>query len=257
VRTGGASKESQTTTDWGGGAFRVSTKGDIGYACRKAPRPDVCAWISRSGGGSEYAESMRFSFSGRAFVVAIASSIALAAGCSSAPPVAQAFVQVTLSPTSGGSCVGVGATTTIVSIGTPAAVGSNNPTRVPDGGTVHISCSVKGSSPNFSISLSARSDSTVTGGSLSITGAGITSDSGNNAGGMNLNGIFVGTAGYGEYSASDCTLTYSYNNAPNVGGIAPGRIWGHVNCVGALNESSMPPSSCNVDADFVFENCGS
>jgi len=206
---------------------------------------------------------MRFTTSGRVAAFAIAAAIAVAAGCSSSPPTPLAYVAVSLNPTTGGRCP-VSNTTSLISIGSMGqAPTENSPTRVPDGGIIHLSCSVKGSSPNFSIQLDAKSDSSVSGvgGVPEITGSGIMFTAGSNTGGANIMGTFVGDV-YGTYAASDCTLTYSYNGTPNVGGIAPGRVWAHVSCPDATNgavtvDQNGDPATCDVEADFVFENCGS
>ncbi len=176
-----------------------------------------------------------------------------ASGTSSVP-LAQAYVAVTLFASAGGMCVGVTSPVLLLSIGSMAGLGRDNPTRVPDGSdndTVHVSCAVQVDGTGFDISLSARSDSSSSGGTLSITGSGITSA----AGGVNLSGTFEGVD-YGQFVFSDCALTYSYDNLTDIGGIASGRIWAHVTCPGATTTDSLgDPSTCDIAADFVFENC--
>ncbi len=197
---------------------------------------------------------MGFSTFGRAGLLAIPLGIALASGCSSSSPAPRAYVSATLTST-GGACSGVQGTQQILTIGTFAL---NSPTRVAEGGPIHITCTVSGSDPNFKVQLSASSDSTVSGGSLQIEGSGISVASGS----QSLTAAFVGT-NYGEYQGTNCTLTYSYDNVtgPGIGGVAPGRIWGHVSCPGAVNDglttTNGQPSTCDAEADFVFENCGS
>jgi hypothetical protein len=205
---------------------------------------------------------MRFRTSGRPCVSAIAAAIVVAAGCSSAAPTPQTYIAVTLNPT-GGKCP-VNNTTPLISIGSMGTVPANdNPTRVADGGIVHVSCTVKGSSPNFSVQVAAKSDSSVSGmgGTVEISGEGIMSTHGSNTGGANITGTFAGDV-YGTYAAQDCTLTYSYNGTANIGGIAPGRLWAHVSCPDATNgaitvDANGDPATCDVEADVIFENCGS
>jgi hypothetical protein len=204
---------------------------------------------------------MRFPFPRRGHFAAIFTGIVIAAGCSSSSPPAQAFVYGTITPTTGGSCAGIQGMTEFLEIGN---MGTNGVTanRVADGGANHISCSVKGSGSTFAISLSATSQSTTMGGSITLTGGDISSSSG----GTNLSGIFVGTSTggtatstNGQYSADNCTLTYT--TPEGTGGIDPGRVWAHVECDGATNGNLSVegggPSTCNIEVDFVFENCSS
>ena len=55
-------------------------------------------------------------------------------------PAAQAFVYGTLAPTSGGSCAGIATLTPFLTIGSAGATGSDNPMRVPNGGSYQITC---------------------------------------------------------------------------------------------------------------------
>lgn len=157
--------------------------------------------------------------------------------------------------TSGGSCAPAQSMTEFLGIGSMGDPGQSNPNRVSDGGPYHVSCSVKGGGSNFSISVDAISQSTTTGGSMSLSGSGIDPSTG----GMNLSGTFVGTTTGGQYTANDCVLTYS--TPEGSGGIAPGRIWGHVECDAATNGSVLvsggAASTCKIEVDFVFENCSS
>jgi hypothetical protein len=192
----------------------------------------------------------------RGCVFPIFVGIVIAAGCSSSSPPAQAFVYATLTPTTCGSCAGIGGMTPFLQIGNMGTTG-DVANRVADGGVNHISCDVKGSGSTYSISITATSQSMVTqtsAGSMVLTGNNISS-----SGGTNLEGLFVGTNTQGQYTANNCTLTFSTPEGP--GGIAPGRIWGHIDCPGATNGSAMVSgglaSTCTVDVDFVFENCSS
>jgi hypothetical protein len=203
---------------------------------------------------------MRFSSPRRAFVPAILTGIAIAAGCSSSSPPPKVYVYGTLIPTTGGSCAGfAGSMTAFMSIGSAGPPGANEPARVSDGGPVHVSCDVKGGGSNFQISLSVTSDSSVvgTGGSMRLDGSNIST-----SGGTNLDGAFTGLNTSGTYTATDCTLTFPSTSAGSAGGIAPGRIWGHIDCVGATNGAATVgtngmSSTCTVGVDFIFENCGS
>jgi hypothetical protein len=94
------------------------------------------------------------------------------------------------------------------------------------------------------------------------TGSGAVTSSG----AMGITATFsesVGGSGQ-SYSASDCTLTYTYdhNPVPDSSPVAPGRIWAHVSCVDAMAMSSVllpdggtVPQTCDAEADFLFENC--
>jgi hypothetical protein len=200
---------------------------------------------------------MRFSFPRRGHLAAIFTGIVIAAGCSSSSPPAQAFIYGTIIPTNGGSCAGFQSVTPFLQIGTMGTTG-DTAVRVPDGGVNHISCSVKGSGSTFSISLAATSQSTTTGGSMTLSGGGIST-----TGGMNLDGVFEGnnTQGntQGVYQSTACVLSYSTPEGP--GGIEPGRIWGHIECDGATNGQVVVAggmaSTCTIMVDFVFENCSS
>jgi hypothetical protein len=197
---------------------------------------------------------MRFSFPRRGHLAAIFTGIVVAAGCSSSSPNAQAFIFATISPTNGGSCAGISGMESFLQIGTMGTPG-NPPNRIADGGPNHVSCTVKGSGSTFSISLSATSQSTTMGGSMTLSGDGISSDTG----GTNLTGSFVGNITQGQYMSTNCVLTYS--TPEGSGGIDPGRIWGHIECDGAMNGAVAVAggmvSTCTIDVDFVFENCSS
>jgi hypothetical protein len=63
-----------------------------------------------------------------------------------------------------------------------------------------------------------------------------------------------------------CTITYEYDPGGSPGGvagdvpvpasppIAAGRIWGHIKCPHAF-DNATPSVLCDVEADFMFENC--
>jgi hypothetical protein len=173
-------------------------------------------------------------------------------GSSDSGPEPQAFVYATLAPTNGGSCAGIASLTSFLTIGTGA--GGDVPTRVPNGGTTQVACSVTSTGSTYQVSLSATSDSTTTGGSLTISGTDISGTTG----ATDLIGVFDGVNTEGQYSANDCALAYA--TSEGLGGIAPGRIWGHLECDGATNGSVTVsgglPSTCDVTVDFIFENCG-
>ena len=198
---------------------------------------------------------MRFSFPRRGHLAAIFTGIVIAAGCSSSSPPAQAFVYGTITPTNGGSCAGIQSITPFLQIGQMPAPGQSDPQRVSDGGANHISCTVTGSGSAFNLHLQAESQSTTVGGSMTLDGKNVSGSSG----GTNLTGSFLGTTTQGTYSAPACTLSYS--TPEGSGGIAPGRIWGHIECDAAMNSnvnvSGGMPSTCNITVDFVFENCSS
>ncbi len=87
-----------------------------------------------------------------------------------------------------------------------------------------------------------------------------------------ISAYFINESGIGfteDVNASDpmgCTITYEYDPGGSPGGvagdvpvptsppIAAGRIWGHIKCPHAF-DNAMPSVVCDVEADFLFENC--
>jgi hypothetical protein len=204
---------------------------------------------------------------GRQLVFPALVFVAVAAGCSSKPATARAFVNAALrSGTSSTGACNFSASQPIVQVGTwdkTAALSDTNPTRVNDGtiqgGSVSLDCSVRPTGSTFSIGLSAQVMNTQVGGGGAMTIAGSNIDP--STGGSNVQGTFA--FGGVQYTDSNCTISYTFNGgqislANNAPKIAPGRIWAHIDCP---NASAQGPSGqnlvCDANADFVFENCGS
>jgi hypothetical protein len=195
-----------------------------------------------------------------------AASFALLAACAAAsacsnktPPTPDAFVAATVGVGAQSSPMmcGFGSRATFVALGTPTGP---KPTTVRDGDQgASVSCTVSAVGSGFDIDLNVTS-SGLQGGSLTVT-----SPSGMGAvttqGGMGIRASF--TSGQsGEFSESDCTIAFTYNGTtvPDSPPIAAGRIWGHISCPKAKEQSGQQmgsqPSQCDGEADFLFEQCG-
>jgi hypothetical protein len=190
-------------------------------------------------------------------VVTAISSCVLASACSGSSPTAKAFVDAQLeSGATGGSCTF--SDVTALQIG-PTAMAGQTVQRVANGGINSVSCTVKASNGGFSVQAQIESTSSVVGqgGSLRITG--------NVGKDGTATGIDVTLNASGQtYAGSGCTITTGFGaNAiggvtlglpPALPSVAPGRLWGHLECLEA--SISNGTSHCKVEADFVLENCG-
>jgi hypothetical protein len=151
-------------------------------------------------------------------------------------------------------------------VGTATA---GKPTTVADqgstgNGTASVQCTVHPSGSGFDINLSV-SVAGNPGGDILITspsGAGAVTTSG----GTGITASFYSN-NRGPYEAHDCTITYTYQNqaVPVSPPIAAGRIWGHINCPNAVDQSGQETTgadggatmtTCGASADFLFEQCG-
>jgi hypothetical protein len=174
-----------------------------------------------------------------------------------------ALVTLTASPSAPGMCVGVGPYSlveTVMQVGEPSAVTSQEPTLVATGAIgVRFSCSVNPEGSSYAISLQVVEAVDVSGtGTASLTVSGVVNAS---TGGTNLTGD-VSTSLPGDYHSATCTIGFSTPGAgasPQGPPIALGRIWAHLSCPAAQNlaitTASGGPSTCDVEADFIFENC--
>jgi len=190
----------------------------------------------------------------------------LAAACSSQPPPARAYANVTIEPTplsAGGMCNFMSRQPFLL-LGVPA---QPQPTRVDDGsGQAHVNCTVSPSAGGtFQIQLSANS-SAPTGGQVTIVGQVDQKCDPQGTACSKLTATFVATINgnpTGQYSSMDCTVTYVYMNGAvplMEQPVAAGRIWAHISCPAAQRPDLMTngmPVTCDTEADFVFENCGS
>lgn len=170
------------------------------------------------------------------------------------PP--DAYVAATVSAGSSAPSCPVGASANPwLAIGTATA--GKPTTMIPGdsagGGSVAIACTVRAAGTGYDVQLSAG---IVGGAASSVT---ITSPAGQGAvsttGGSGITASFSSAIdGGGTYAASDCTIAFTYQNAPlSVSpAVAAGRIWGHLSCPHA----TMGGPVCDAEADFLFENCG-
>src|ERR1700722_6669608 len=177
------------------------------------------------------------------------------------PP--DAFVATTVG--GGATCDLPGGDSTFLSVGTAA---SGKPTTVTDQGTaangaVTVDCTVTADGSGFDVILDV-SVAGPNGGMINIAsppGEGAVTS----AGGSGISASFTGDGGHGPYTAGDCTITFSYQGkpVPTSPPIAPGRIWGHIDCpdASAVGQGTVGPDggseafTCPASADFLFENC--
>ncbi|HEX8796360.1 MAG TPA: hypothetical protein VF765_35660 [Polyangiaceae bacterium] len=166
----------------------------------------------------------------------------------------DAYVLATLGPGPSGSC-SAKMTSTVFALGTASA---GHPATVQNGanaggGVASVSCTVHPNGGGFELQLSAQVGGPL-GGSLTIGPDTVAA-----FGGQALAVSIAGGGGALGYSENPCTLTYVYGGQPVPVStpIAAGRIWGHVSCTNAgPTLSSDPPGNCDLEADFLFEQCG-
>jgi hypothetical protein len=180
------------------------------------------------------------------------------------PP--SAFIATTVGATGGGTPCDLGSVdTTFLSVGTAA---TGKPTTVTDQGTaadgaVTVDCTVTADGSGFDVILDV-SIAGPNGGSVNIAspaGQGAVTT----AGGTGISASFTGDGGHGPYTSGDCTIRFTYQGqpVPVTPPIAPGRIWGHIDCpdATAVGQGSVEPDggsapiTCPASADFLFENC--
>jgi hypothetical protein len=192
-----------------------------------------------------------------------AMALVAATGCSGSPaPAAQAFVSASVS---GGSITGVNDTQVCgSSVGLQLQLGNAVqplPVVVTDGTSqagqkVHVSCKVDGSG-TFSVELAATVDGM---GSFFLKGSNIASSGTTNG----LQGSYT-NMGITYSDANGCVLSYSYDGTdlPKGGAPTSGRMWAHVECDHAtvnglystLPDGTMVQRTCQLNADFLFQNC--
>jgi hypothetical protein len=211
--------------------------------------------------------SMRFSHFLRAAPCALVLSAAAGACSSSQPPQAYARVLMSASPTSPGNCVGFVAATPVIAVGNPA-VGGANPmpaSRVANGAQqVTIACTVRPSGSGYVVDVIINQANTMGSGAARLeayTAAGQVIDP-VNGGTMNVVTDLTTTTS-GAYHFDTCSISFNTPSAGSPSGsyIAAGRIWAHLSCDGIVNMTSMTgtppmPSTCDAEADLIFENCG-
>lgn len=185
----------------------------------------------------------------------------LACSNNNSPP-PDAYVAMSVGPGAGDACP-------FSSIQGFFAVGSSTgqkPTTVPDqgqaaGGTTSVACTVHPQGSGFDIQLSvSNNDGSILIESPSGMGAVTASTS------SGVTATFSNASDGDGFSENNCTITYIYMNGPvSVSPpIAAGRIWGHISCPHATISGGMTTmgadggssaSSCQGEADFLFENC--
>jgi hypothetical protein len=192
----------------------------------------------------------------------------IASACSGKPAEAQAFVSLTMSQgTNSGLCPAYPSAHTIMAVGQPGMPNSTPPTqpsRVTTGAqTVEISCSVHPQGSSFAISLQITQGNVAGNGSSSLTVTGTVDPS---IGGTNVTGDVFTSSNVGDFSSTACLITFDTPMAgasPAGAPVAGGRIWAHLSCPAVQDQAVMvqsgtimTPATCDAEADFIFENCG-
>jgi hypothetical protein len=208
--------------------------------------------------------------SAAAAALAVAACSTSSGGGIGSPPPADAFVSARVGG-GGGTCNLATENTSWLTVGfaadgTPDTVTDQSTTA--SGGTASVMCTVHPSGSGFDIQLSA-SVSGAGGGAITIAstpaGGPVTT-----SGGAGIAASFTSATGtdagtLGPYTSSSCTLSFTYMGqpVPDSPPIAAGRIWGHVDCPGAIDtgqdplgvDGGKPPAACPASADFLFEHC--
>jgi hypothetical protein len=127
------------------------------------------------------------------------------------------------------------------------------PATVLTGSDATIVCSVRSSAHGYDVSISVTVPGTQ-GGAFTLDsppGLGAVTVSG----GAGLTASFASTPAAATYQQSDCVLTFTYQGepVPDSPSVFPGRIWGHVSCPAAQAQGTS--STCDAEADFLFEQC--
>lgn len=205
----------------------------------------------------------------RAAGLALPACTAVAACSNSPPPPPDTYVNATLGPardannnnlcsfSSQKSALAIG----VVDMNSGAA---KTPLPQADGSSqagagVNVQCSVTG---GFDVSLEAvlAPSSANGGGSLVISGH-VDPDNGGSSITSSLNSQDVG----GNFGSSACTITFKYlgGSIPTSPAITAGRIWAHLSCPtmqstdlkSVMIGTTQVVETCDVEADFLFENC--
>ena len=194
------------------------------------------------------------------------------AGCSnSPPPPPETYINATIGPardSNNNNLCTYGSAKSALQIGQVAAgsatTGSMGPIPQADGSSqagapVNVLCTVAG---GFQVSLTARlgAAGSSAGGGLSVNGH-IDVDNG----GTNVSASLSAPDTGGGFSSSACTVTFRYagGSVPVSPPIAGGRVWAHLSCptmtstdlMVVMIGSTQVTEQCDVEADFLFENC--
>ncbi len=183
------------------------------------------------------------------FVSGVALVLGLAPGCSnSSTPTPQVAMVFTVQPgTNVGTC---GAVNDTFSLGDttqhPIATVTSGTTA--NGVPVNATCSVAQDSGGYEINLYLAYGNEA---ALTISGQINTSGSGTPGTQSNITASFDDNLPHGliaNMNEKDCTITF-----PSSGmGIAPGMVWGYLNCPTETGGSGTP---CLGTAEFLFEDC--
>jgi hypothetical protein len=210
---------------------------------------------------SEVSTLLRAARSVLALAVLPALAVATAGCGNSGPPPEDTYVNAVLKPSldaMNNNLCNTSSAMTALLIGVQGATDMDSPTTVQDGSQgVDITCTVRA---GFTVSLLALSTAGASGGGSISIGGNVASTST----GTNISAQLSGIAGDG-FSEDDCTLAATYENGtiPTMPFIAPGRIWSHLSCpnmASTMGKSKVingttVTEACDVEADFLFENC--
>lgn len=186
------------------------------------------------------------------------------AGCISLP---AAFIRMTVTPAANAQCVyasngpqdwlALGNAWTPIPSAEPAGTGASS--SVPG---VSVMCTVHPTGTGFDIDLRALQPWTSA--AIQITSTpdgGVVTDAGADGG---LSAIFTSSSDMGSAQLSagggnlggGCAITYTYQGqvVPACSDVGPGHVWGHISCPLAWDGVSAL-THCDVEADFLFENC--
>ncbi len=185
-------------------------------------------------------------------------------------PPADGFINVAV--VGGSACTAYPSLVELVRIGTAAA---GHPNTVEDGGQyanndVAISCTVHPDGDGFDLALFANERGPQYDGLwfTSQRGLPVTTMPTSHVAAYftsSTSGVAF-SAGANENDVVGCTITYEYDPGGSFGGvagdvpvpvgppIAAGRIWGHIKCPNAF-DTAMPSVVCDIEGDFMFENC--
>ena len=119
---------------------------------------------------------------------------------------------------------------------------------------VTMTCSVRASGNGYDVSASVTATGRQ-GGSFTLVsppGTGAVTVSG----GQGIQASFGSTAASATYQQSACVVSFTYlgSPVPDSPSVFPGRIWGHLSCPSATTAPNT--TTCDAEADFLFEECG-
>jgi hypothetical protein len=240
----------ETRSDLDGGT-RADAWITIGYAVADAPsgNPSPGAGPGGDGGAS----------------VGDGGSMDASVDAAEAGPPAAGFISAYLGPSrdAGAGCP-FATEQALVQIGSPAPgmpipAANGSPQS---GGTVSLSCWVDARGAGFDVIFNANING-YGNGAISVSGY-VSPDGGSGTtddGGTGVFGDFI-TIASGDYMDPNCTIAFTYDENPIDGGaIAPGSVWGHLDCPAATAtdvlgaDGGWTTGTCAGYADFLLQNC--